>query len=684
MDHHFCDHRSQIIAPNAVFRVSVVACHFARFKKRHSINKAISMAPKVITISDEKVEVSPLPDYGQKVRKPKGAKGSKVRDAVKTLESKEKQILRSKYEEAKMTMNHLQKESARHDDTQKFMEQLTSATDADKKLVEEFSGIVKALQEIPLDTSSGNTMDNVLSTIQAINANLEHVKKERDNNEKMLLEISSLGDISDTRIIGELEELEEEEDTVKQANEAKYAEIQSLEGKLQKLKLREGFLSKDMGTMSSPIPVEDAFSISSPALLDSIPEDLESPCGSIPFLPCFLGENEEPEDDTNKGKIDAALLAPDISSRGVASPATRSNLSTSTTVQSDWDASSVDWDSILKDENAKGLFDQLQIAKQKYEKLEVQYLSILGNGNESKPISSPEYDSAMAKIEELETENKKLRLDYNETLSNMAKFTSEEGQDEVKRENQKMKLALEDLCSRYEAIEYEYNAAMKDLEEEKAKYGELLKKYTKQENQSKNYEQLETIHHALVMKMADLGQENKTLRKERDALKKKLTAAQIKVAKSRGAKKDEGIIARSSQADEGNAISMQRAAAIREMKFIEEDLNKAMRELTYAMNNYNDRAILECQLQYKKLQEDHCVVLDRVKELVDASERFKLVQENEELKSICDSLSSNVKKRNAKPLKSIYRVLRSKAKEAKKNKPKVKPEAESTSRKKKV
>ena len=76
--------------------------------------------------------------------------------------------------------------------------------------------------------------------------------------------------------------------------------------------------------------------------------------------------------------------------------------------------------------------------------------------------------------------------------------------------------------------------------------------------------------------------------------------------------------------------------------------------------------------------------MDRVKELVDASERFKLVQENEELKSICDSLRSNVKKRNAKPLKSIYRVLRSKAKEAKKNKPKVKPEAESTSRKKKV
>eukprot|EP00537_Pseudo-nitzschia_pungens_P006645 CAMPEP_0172366370 /NCGR_PEP_ID=MMETSP1060-20121228/14791_1 /TAXON_ID=37318 /ORGANISM="Pseudo-nitzschia pungens, Strain cf. cingulata" /LENGTH=1220 /DNA_ID=CAMNT_0013090195 /DNA_START=92 /DNA_END=3754 /DNA_ORIENTATION=+ len=161
---------------------------------------------------------------------------------------------------------------------------------------------------------------------------------------------------------------------------------------------------------------------------------------------------------------------------------------------------------------------QLKDALDKYEKLMSDY-----NGFVSK---------SDAKMKTLEEENKKLRNSPSTSFKFGTFETVIKDSDDKKRakrlksENKMLLKNMEkqnDIMmqteSKYEKLKQEHLAIVEELEQKKKRYDQLAMEFTDLTDRSmdvKSYARLEALHQAVVMKLADIGEENDKLERERD------------------------------------------------------------------------------------------------------------------------------------------------------------------------
>jgi hypothetical protein len=199
------------------------------------------------------------------------------------------------------------------------------------------------------------------------------------------------------------------------------------------------------------------------------------------------------------------------------------------------------------------------------------------------------YNTAMARVKELETENRKLRQNHGQALSNMAgvsvvtakaaKF--QQVHEELKKglENQKTKATLAN--AKHEKLRREHAKTLHILEEERAKHSQLVSAYGKvahRHHDIDNYEKLKKLHHLVVLKLADLGEDNETLLEQRDVARQKLE--QVK-----------------SQSSQGRELLLQDQDAAAELE--------------------------ATKMAYSELQQDHTTVTGRVDRLCHQYEKLK-------------------------------------------------------------
>lgn len=150
-----------------------------------------------------------------------------------------------------------------------------------------------------------------------------------------------------------------------------------------------------------------------------------------------------------------------------------------------------------------------------------------------------EYNNAMSLVQELKRENEKLRRNHSQALSNMAQVSGVTSQaEQYKREYEKIAKVLEEqkqsatlANTKYEKLRREHAKMVEDQKEEHAKYIQLMEDYGKiahREPDLENYDKLKQLHSAVVMKMADLGEENESLLVERNEARKEKEQAEAK------------------------------------------------------------------------------------------------------------------------------------------------------------
>jgi len=84
----------------------------------------------------------------------------------------------------------------------------------------------------------------------------------------------------------------------------------------------------------------------------------------------------------------------------------------------------------------------------------------------------------------------------------------------------------------YEKLQFEHLATIEELEENKKRYDKLILDFTNLADRNKdsgNYSRMEALHDAVVMKLADLGDENEKLEKQRDAAVDQLENKNIQI-----------------------------------------------------------------------------------------------------------------------------------------------------------
>jgi hypothetical protein len=150
-----------------------------------------------------------------------------------------------------------------------------------------------------------------------------------------------------------------------------------------------------------------------------------------------------------------------------------------------------------------------------------------------------QYNKAAVKLMEMKLENENLRKNHRQALANMAQISELTSQAEkTKKDYEELKRVMEEqkqantlAQTKYVKMVQQHGKLMEDLKEERAKYAQLLEDYSKTahcKSEIESYDKLEEIHNQVVMKLADLGEENERLLMERDEAWKQRDAAESK------------------------------------------------------------------------------------------------------------------------------------------------------------
>lgn len=149
------------------------------------------------------------------------------------------------------------------------------------------------------------------------------------------------------------------------------------------------------------------------------------------------------------------------------------------------------------------------------------------------------YKKAMTRIQALEAENAKLRKDNKRALSDMAQLSDlTANSQDIKMEHEKMKRALDEqkqsatlANTKYEKLRREHAKTLDELKDERVRYEQLMDDYDRvahREADIATFEKLKQLHSAVVMKMADLGEENDLLQVQQSKMRSELDAAESK------------------------------------------------------------------------------------------------------------------------------------------------------------
>ena len=148
-----------------------------------------------------------------------------------------------------------------------------------------------------------------------------------------------------------------------------------------------------------------------------------------------------------------------------------------------------------------------------------------------------EYNRTTVKLMELKLENENLRKNHGHALANMARIselTSEVAStkndyEELKRVVEEQKQSTTLAQTKYLKLVQQHGKTLEDLNEERAKYEQLLEDNSKashRESEIHSYNELKETYNKVVAKMADVAEENERLLMERNEAWKERDQAQ--------------------------------------------------------------------------------------------------------------------------------------------------------------
>jgi chromosome segregation ATPase len=172
--------------------------------------------------------------------------------------------------------------------------------------------------------------------------------------------------------------------------------------------------------------------------------------------------------------------------------------------------------------NKMHLLEQLNDARSRHDKLKQDYTNVVADSR--------------TQIDELEKENQKLRSGQGQALSLMARESETTYEAlKLKEENESLRKALEKQqalmtlsSAKYEKLRSEHSYTVQELQSKSSRCEQLLQDYNNvayRTQDAEDYRQLEEIHNTVVMKLADMGEDNENLQKEKDHVTEQLKKA---------------------------------------------------------------------------------------------------------------------------------------------------------------
>jgi len=316
----------------------------------------------------------------------------------------------------------------------------------------------------------------------------------------------------------------------------------------------------------------------------------------------------------------------------------------------------------LKDQQAGSLLirKQLQESESKYEKLMNDYTQLVSKSQES--------------TKTLEEENKKLREREGDALSNMAKDSEEENKARwIKQENKMLLKSLEKQNEvmakqgkKFEKLEKEHSHTKTELEDKKKRYDQLILDFSNLSGGSKTkeeYTRLKALHQAVVLKLADVVEENEIFEKERDTAIDQSESKDIKIRAYDEAiaslNKTEYDLKRLEEVHEDTVTELQQLG----------DKNKELKDLY-------DQEVGNAAGDLEKLQQDYVGAMTELEMLMSSNKEFIGIEEKlnasevkvamleEDTKKMSEKLLATKKKSNARAgqMKEViaqYKTLKS-------------------------
>eukprot|EP00531_Pseudo-nitzschia_arenysensis_P017230 CAMPEP_0116142886 /NCGR_PEP_ID=MMETSP0329-20121206/15149_1 /TAXON_ID=697910 /ORGANISM="Pseudo-nitzschia arenysensis, Strain B593" /LENGTH=1130 /DNA_ID=CAMNT_0003638155 /DNA_START=73 /DNA_END=3465 /DNA_ORIENTATION=+ len=187
----------------------------------------------------------------------------------------------------------------------------------------------------------------------------------------------------------------------------------------------------------------------------------------------------------------------------------------------------------VKDQETKELQTGSLILRKQLKESESKFESLM---SDYKQLVS----KSQLRMEKLQEENRKLRDSQGAALKSMAQDSEEEKKSRWLKQENKMLLksmekqneVLDKANKNYEKLQNEHSATLAMLEDKNKRYDRLILDFSNLAGTGKNsedYNRLRALHETVVLKLADMGEDNDRLEKERDVAIEELENKDVQI-----------------------------------------------------------------------------------------------------------------------------------------------------------
>jgi len=288
-------------------------------------------------------------------------------------------------------------------------------------------------------------------------------------------------------------------------------------------------------------------------------------------------------------------------------------------VEAEMEASGSEWGSqSMLDVETKDLQTGSLILRKQLKESESKYGKLIGD---YKQLVS----KSQVSMEKLQEDNQKLREGQGVTLKSMTNDSEEESKTlYVKQENkmliksmEKQNEVMEKVVRNYEKLQTEHSRTLAELEEKKKRYDKLIldfSKLAKGGRTTDDYHRLKALHEAVVLKLADMGEENDKLENELDD------------AIDQSERKDIQIRAY----DEAIAALNKTELDLKNLQDVHGDTIVELQKLsdkTKELQDLYDKEVAKTGNADKKLQQDYVDAKTELEMLITSNKEFKGIEE---------------------------------------------------------
>lgn len=270
----------------------------------------------------------------------------------------------------------------------------------------------------------------------------------------------------------------------------------------------------------------------------------------------------------------------------------------------------------VKDQETKELQTGSLILRKQLKESESKFESLM---SDYKQLVS----KSQVRMEKLQEENRKLRESQGAALKNMAQDSEEEKKSRWLKQENKMLLksmekqneVLDKANKNYEKLQNEHSATLAMLEDKNKRYDRLILDFSNLAGTGKNsedYNRLRALHETVVLKLADMGEDNDRLEKERDAAIEELEKQDVQIRAY-----DEAIASLNKTEYDLKMLENVHEETIIELQQLA-DKNKELKAM-------NENGV--SNEDFEKLKQDHVAVATELEMLVESNKEFIGIQE---------------------------------------------------------